>query len=231
MDAVLFAAGRGARMGALTRSTNKAALRYKKKPLICWVLDDLLRLPLGTIWITTGYCAESIHTAVDSCFKSEKRIRFSDDTRARGTAPRLIELSTTPSIASGCLTSPADVILPKNVLVRLFGCIDETQGEVPVMCLSSRRYIAKTHKLMHESRGHVDVCRSWKQQCDGDGWYSEITTRYIPGRCLTQMREEGWPEGTSVSDYVLQCIERKERVDAITFDDEWLHFANGNDFR
>ena len=70
MDAILLAAGRGKRMGVLTKLTPKCMVKLAGKPLIGWVYDVLLQAGIDNIYIVAGYkkdvLGEFIHRRYDN---------------------------------------------------------------------------------------------------------------------------------------------------------------------
>lgn len=60
MKAILLAAGRGSRMGALTGQRPKCLVELKGKPLLEWQLDSLRLAGLSDIAIVTGYLREML---------------------------------------------------------------------------------------------------------------------------------------------------------------------------
>ena len=73
--AVLLAAGRGKRLGALTDNTPKPMLEVAGKPLIGHIVDALANLGVRDIAIVTGYLAAHID---DWCARHVASIRRCD---------------------------------------------------------------------------------------------------------------------------------------------------------
>ena len=55
MIGIILAAGKGSRLGLLTKNNHKALLLIKGKPLIEYQIDEFLRLGINKIYIITGY--------------------------------------------------------------------------------------------------------------------------------------------------------------------------------
>jgi len=62
--AVLLAAGRGTRMGALTADTPKPLLEVAGRPIIEHILDGLVRAGVERVVVVTGHCAERIEATL-----------------------------------------------------------------------------------------------------------------------------------------------------------------------
>jgi NDP-sugar pyrophosphorylase family protein len=60
--AVILAAGRGTRMGAMTEEIPKPMLEIRGRPMLAHVLDNLRAAGLAKFLIVTGYHAETIET-------------------------------------------------------------------------------------------------------------------------------------------------------------------------
>lgn len=60
MNAIILAAGRGSRMGSLTREMPKCLLRFKGVPLLTWQLRALRGAGIKDIAIVTGYCRSAL---------------------------------------------------------------------------------------------------------------------------------------------------------------------------
>jgi len=55
MDAIILAAGRGKRMGSMTRKIPKCMVKLFDKPLIGWVYDGLIQAGIENIYVVAGY--------------------------------------------------------------------------------------------------------------------------------------------------------------------------------
>jgi len=55
MIGIILAAGKGSRLGMITKNNHKALLIIKNKPLIEYQIDALLRVGINKIYIITGY--------------------------------------------------------------------------------------------------------------------------------------------------------------------------------
>ena len=60
MKALISAAGRGARMGNMTKDTNKCALKVDGVPIIKRLVDSLEKLSINKVSVVVGYQQEKI---------------------------------------------------------------------------------------------------------------------------------------------------------------------------
>lgn len=89
MKAVLLAAGRGARLGALTESTPKPLLDVGGKPIIARIIDGLADAGANDITVVTGYLGDQIEAALGDGGKWGVRIRTARQPDVNGTATAL----------------------------------------------------------------------------------------------------------------------------------------------
>lgn len=87
--AVLFAAGRGTRLGALTANVPKPLLPVAGRPIIVHILDGLRRAGIEEIAIVTGYLAEMIETELGNGEASGLSLRYIRQEQSDGTARAL----------------------------------------------------------------------------------------------------------------------------------------------
>jgi len=76
---MLLAAGKGKRMGALTKETPKPLLIFKGKPLIVWHIEKLSAAGFTDIVINVSYLAEKIKEYLGNGSQWGVRIFFSDE--------------------------------------------------------------------------------------------------------------------------------------------------------
>ncbi len=65
MEAIILAAGRGSRLGAITAEAPKPLTKLVGKPLIEWQISALTTANVGPITIVTGYCDEKLQAYGD----------------------------------------------------------------------------------------------------------------------------------------------------------------------
>jgi len=83
---MILAAGRGLRMGALTKETPKPLLIFKGKPLIVWHIEKLSAAGFTDIVINVSYLAEKIKGYLGNGSQWGVRIFFSDENPVLETA-------------------------------------------------------------------------------------------------------------------------------------------------
>ena len=87
--AVLLAAGKGTRLGALTAEFPKPLLDVGGRPIIVHILDGLLRAGVDEVTIVTGHAAEALEAELGNGAESGLRISYVRQTRLDGTAHAL----------------------------------------------------------------------------------------------------------------------------------------------
>lgn len=88
MNAVLLAAGRGTRLGALTATRPKPLLDVGGRPLIGHILDGVARAGVRDVTIVTGYLADVLEAELARA-PGPMRLRFVRQARLDGTARAL----------------------------------------------------------------------------------------------------------------------------------------------
>ena len=87
--AVLLAAGRGTRLGALTENYPKALLTVGGRPVIVHILDGLARAGIREVFIVTGHAAEVLETELGNGAGSEISLSYVRQESLLGTAKAL----------------------------------------------------------------------------------------------------------------------------------------------
>lgn len=88
--AVVFAAGRGTRLGALTSTVPKPLLPVGGRPIIVHILDGLQRAGIREATIITGYLAEAIELELGNGEASGLPLRYVRQEKPDGTARALL---------------------------------------------------------------------------------------------------------------------------------------------
>ena len=118
--AIILAAGRGARLGALTAATPKALLRLGPATLLERRLDSLARVLPGTLaHVVTGYCAEAF--APYSARPGVVLHPFEEAALANNIVSLLLALETVGTEAGFYLFN-SDVVCDDAVLAALRDC-------------------------------------------------------------------------------------------------------------
>ncbi len=87
--AVLLAAGRGSRLGALTGEVPKPLLTVAGRPIIAHILDGLRRAGIEEITIVTGYLGDVLERELGNGEASGMALRYVRQERLEGTARAL----------------------------------------------------------------------------------------------------------------------------------------------
>lgn len=89
MVAVILAAGRGTRMGELTRACPKPLVPVLDRPAIEWVIDGSISAGIGRAVVVTGYLSDQVREALSGYRTGEIRIEFVLQETQDGTAHAL----------------------------------------------------------------------------------------------------------------------------------------------
>ena len=87
--AVLLAAGRGSRLGALTEELPKPLLTVAGRPIIVHILDGLRRAGIEEITVVTGYLGDVLERELGNGEASGLLLRYVRQTELDGTARAL----------------------------------------------------------------------------------------------------------------------------------------------
>jgi UDP-N-acetylglucosamine diphosphorylase / glucose-1-phosphate thymidylyltransferase / UDP-N-acetylgalactosamine diphosphorylase / glucosamine-1-phosphate N-acetyltransferase / galactosamine-1-phosphate N-acetyltransferase len=87
--AVLLAAGRGTRLGALTANFPKPLLEVGGRPIIVHILEGLARAGIAEVTIVTGHFADLLETEIGNGDQAGLRIRYLRQSEPDGTARAL----------------------------------------------------------------------------------------------------------------------------------------------
>ena len=114
MLAVILAAGRGTRMGALTEHTPKPLLCVKGRPIIEHILAGLRGAGVGEAVIITGYRGEQIEAHLGDGSRFGLRLTYRRQERPEGTAKALLLAAEAAAHAPFVLSWGDIVITPPN---------------------------------------------------------------------------------------------------------------------
>lgn len=112
MIAVVLAAGRGTRMGALTASTPKPLLAVAGRPLIEHVLGGFAAAGVRRAVVVTGYLGDAVEAALGDGARLGLRIDYCRQRRADGTARALL-LAAPLLEAEPFALSWGDILVPR----------------------------------------------------------------------------------------------------------------------
>jgi bifunctional UDP-N-acetylglucosamine pyrophosphorylase/glucosamine-1-phosphate N-acetyltransferase len=115
MQAIILAAGRGTRMGDLTRDTPKPLLSYRGKSLLHHKLDALPR-EVAEVIIVVGYLGDAIRAALGDSHAG-RPIRYVEQKELLGTGHAVWSLR--DLVKGKFMVLPADDIYDKDDLAKL----------------------------------------------------------------------------------------------------------------
>jgi dTDP-glucose pyrophosphorylase len=118
MMAVILAAGRGTRMGALTAHTPKPLLRLRGRPIIEHILAGLRTAGIDAAIIVTGYRGEQIEAHLGDGNRFGLRLTYLRQDRPEGTAKALL-LADTAAHEPFVLSWSDVVVAPSNYAVLI----------------------------------------------------------------------------------------------------------------
>lgn len=114
--AVILAAGRGTRMGELTRNLPKPLVPVLGRPAIEWVLDGVIAAGIKRVVIVTGYLSEQVVSHLTGYRTDQLHLDFVYQEHQHGTAHAL-ELTREAVAGADVLLAFADIITsPENFL-------------------------------------------------------------------------------------------------------------------
>lgn len=90
MQAVILAAGRGTRMGELTKETPKSMLLVAGKPILAWILERLPKT-IDEVIIVIGYGGADIQKAFGSNFLGKRIVYIEQKNTIGGTMDALLQ--------------------------------------------------------------------------------------------------------------------------------------------
>ncbi len=237
LDVIILAGGTGRRLGALTRSKQKGALKFKDVPIITHVIQSILPLrTLKTIWIATGYRGKDIQETLEvhhADLLSSGKIRTLDAPHIRGELSRFAYALGHLPKSRNCIITGVDTILPAIVFQKLERRSRKLDQVTILMAVSAHTYIAPTHRLMTLAR---DVVKTYEHpdsvpRSERETRFTDVGTRFFHAKVLRELRGSVIPNDTDPDDFLRREVQKeRDRVRAVVFKERWRHFASGTDF-
>lgn len=122
--AVILAAGRGTRMGALTAQTPKPLLTVAGEPMIERVLRGFARGGVRDAVVVTGYLGDQIETVLGDGGRLGLSIEYQRQERVDGTAPALL-LAESLIAGAPFVVSWGDILVPIDFYRELLAAYDQ----------------------------------------------------------------------------------------------------------
>jgi dTDP-glucose pyrophosphorylase len=130
MIAVVPAAGRGTRLGSLTRSLPKALVPVGGLPLIGWVIAGLCQAGIDEIVVVTGHLGSMVERAAPG-FATSASVRTVTQRRPRGTADALLAARDIVGEAPFAYTW-GDLLMPAHCYTEVIAAGDGSIGVLAV---------------------------------------------------------------------------------------------------
>lgn len=230
-----MAGGRGNRLGDLSKNRPKAAFEVGGYPLVCHAVRDLINTDgIETIYVATGYLSHMVRKALDehhAADMAERRVILIDSPNVEGSLARLAYTIKTVGMQDACLACGIDVRAPRTVLQGLLQKVRSMSDPQVVIPVSPLTEIAPTHPRVQFTVEGVIVqyVKNSPELTSGPGWHSTLGMRYIARDALQELRNyQGKPE--SFRHFVNLLWDRKIRVTAFPFTENWQHYSKPEDF-
>ena len=123
IDSVIMAGGRGKRLSPLTDEIPKPLLKINNKPIINYVIDNLLQYGIKKINVSVNYLSKQIIKELSKSYKDKIDINFIKETKFLGTAGSLSLIKNFSS--EYVLVTNADSISNLNIAEMYFDMIDQ----------------------------------------------------------------------------------------------------------
>jgi histidinol-phosphate phosphatase family protein len=82
---IILCGGKGTRLRPLTYKIPKPMAKVGRRPIIAYVIDNLLRVGVKNLILSAGYKADMVENYVDSHYAQKANITYSEDRRLLGT--------------------------------------------------------------------------------------------------------------------------------------------------
>jgi dTDP-glucose pyrophosphorylase len=137
--AVIMAGGRGVRLGALTRDTPKPLVPVAGRPILEWIVLNLVGSGVSDLFITVNYLADRIEEKLGDGSQLGAQIKYirEDPQTPLGTAGSLALLPAALLPAGPLLVMNADLMVQFNA----GDLIDEHEQSDSVVTIATRRYL------------------------------------------------------------------------------------------
>ncbi|MDO8183585.1 MAG: NDP-sugar synthase [bacterium] len=237
MDAIVLAAGRGRRMGALTIKRQKAALAYLGQSLLEYVLNVLItQQNIDQIWVTVGYRANDTRRILSEVFADKiqtGKIKVINASCLQRDYFGDIAYSVKEAkMQNECLVCGIDTRLNPDLYVRFLSHVATLNTEL-CMIASPWLGIAPSHPILKVVGDKVvDYIQYPLKQSpiSESGWLSTTGTRYISGELLEEIRAHKPDIVSNIGECIQRMSTRNSVPRAFIFDEPWLHFGVAYDF-
>jgi dTDP-glucose pyrophosphorylase len=132
MRAVILAAGRGTRMGALTATTPKPLLRLNGRPIIEYILGGLHAAGVGDAIVVSGYRGEQIEAHLGDGRRLGMRLSYRRQATPEGTARALL-LARDAAATGPFVLSWGDIVIEPHNYISLVTAFDRQPCDALLM--------------------------------------------------------------------------------------------------
>jgi len=240
MDAIILAGGRGRRLGALTRTVPKSAVKFAGLTLLehCFRRVGEVKEVLDEIYLATSTGGEELLSRLATSCAAMCGIKHVTmlpvEAEARGTFRSFVHALQVGNIKNGCLLIGTDVIVEHLSLRALVEVAREnrernifltspdllvapTHGRISANCHGIERYVKYNHPDAPKDRFH-------------SGWSSDIGIRYFSASFIGYCAGMPLDVLADFDDIMPMLVD--SRVPFITLEtpNRWLHFGASRDF-
>lgn len=221
--AVIMAGGRGTRLGDLTRQRPKPLMTVAGRPIVEWMVLELVSAGVSRIYLSVGYLAEQIedHLGDGSAFGCSVRYLREEPDRLLGTAGALSMLALAePGLADPVLVANGDLM----VRFSAADMVDHHVGTAAAITVATRPY---SHTVPF---GVLDIDTSGRVLSIAEKPSVVVDVNagiYVVGPSVVRGTPHGEP--ATMPQLVQGCLDRGERVSAWTLDAEWIDVGTPTD--
>jgi dTDP-glucose pyrophosphorylase len=220
--AVIMAGGRGSRLGSLTRTTPKPLMRVAGRPIIEWIILNLVSSGIRDIYISVNYLADQIEAALGDGSRLGCTVRYlrEDADSPLGTAGSLSILRTQTRPEHPLVVMNGDLMVQFDVadLVRAH---DERSAAVTVVTRAYRHEVP--FGVVERGTDHGVAALTEKPVID-----LEVNAGiYVVSPEALDLVPDAAP--STMPELVEQCIDKGWAVSAWTLSSDWIDVGTPRD--
>lgn len=218
MDAVVLAAGFGHRMGSEMVAHQKCCLPYRGRPLISWLLENLILVGVNSIYVVVGHASEEMKTVL-SKEKFGKKVILVKDKQILGTASSLNTCR--DLINQSFLVTEGDIYVTPNTIQSLVEQACNSLKGVIALGITDLTNVP-THGTIHKSEGGFCIA----SPIEVEGALGRLAGMYI-------FTEQIW-QNLRLNPSLAYCIElaynSNNNIGIVWNYEEFRHFTFISDF-
>ena len=146
MKAIILAAGKGSRMGRLTKNTHKTLLKINGTSLLTKIVEDLRNLNIKDILIVTGYKSSLIKNHI----KNKARYSYFSNYKNTNNLQSLLHVKNELNSSFICLFS--DLFFDKKIL----SILKKDRKEI-CLAINTKEVLKNTMRVKIENQNIVDI--------------------------------------------------------------------------